>query len=108
MVLKILLGGGIFYVTGLYLLVQSFTDFLLRREIFAFNWRLKQWHQLTGYHANLLTLTRFGYGCLLLITLSTALPLIVFFAWLITEIVLGYQQLPKQKRVIYHDPKGKL
>ena len=98
MVLKVLLGGSIFYVTSLYLLVQSFSDFLLRREILAFNWRLKQWHQATGNHAHLLTLTRFAYGCLLLATLFSPLVVLIFAAWLITEIVLGYQPVPKQKR----------
>ena len=108
MLLKLLLGSALFYLTGLYLLTQSCTDFLLKRDIFAFNLRLKQWYHLTGNHAHLLTLTRFAYGCLLLATLFSPLVVMLFTAWIITEIVLGYQRLPKQKQVFYHDDKGKL
>ena len=90
------------FIVGLFLITQSCTDFVLRREILGFNWRARRWQVLDNPRSFSLNLLRFVLGCLIIATtLWLSLWIMVWVAWFIGELVLGYQ--PKTKRQPTYD-----
>ena len=90
------------FIVGLFLITQSGTDFALRREIFGFNWRVRQWQLLNNPRSFSLNIVRFTAGCLLIATApSLFLWIATWIAWFLGELTLGYQ--PKAKRQPNHD-----
>jgi hypothetical protein len=90
------------FTVGLFLITQSCTDFVLRREIFGFNWRARQWQLLNHPRSFWLNILRFIFGCLIIATaISLLLWIAVWIAWFVGELVLGYQ--PKSKRQPNYD-----